>query len=50
MRDWYCYMDGRGLTRAGKICGIVGVCIDALQLVFLIVYLIILGSVFAFQN
>ncbi len=40
------YMDpsGRGITQAGKICGIVGVCIDAVQLPFLIIWLIMMGS------
>ena len=44
MDAWRMNPSGRGLTQAGKICGIVGVCIDALHLVFGIIWLIMMGS------
>ncbi|MGM0478672.1 MAG: CCC motif membrane protein [Bacteroidota bacterium] len=34
------------LVKAGKICGIIGLCLSALYFVFLLIYLLVVGSFF----
>lgn len=34
------------LVKAGKICGIIGLCLSSIYLIFLILYLVIVGSLF----
>ncbi|MBL7887985.1 MAG: hypothetical protein JNL24_00440 [Bacteroidia bacterium] len=33
--------------KAGKVCAIIGLCLSALYLIFIIVYIVILGAVFS---
>lgn len=34
-------------TKGGRICGIIGICLGALYIIFVIVYLVILGTAFS---